>query len=152
MWLLLNKQKHVFRKLRQDKKWFVWEMVADLLGLLQLFPSMLRTKPLQINRIHVGWPTQRGSWAFPPSGGKAVMPRPADPRWDVAFSVAQLLPVLDYGKDPLVLRRIWMDISPTDNAAHISPIPHHSVVCFHLSLFQCPGLLQPEPSVPCHLV
>lgn len=161
MWLFLNKQNHVFGKLRQDKKWFVWEMVADLLGLLQLFPSVIRTKPLQINRIHVGWallPTQRGSRAFPPSGGKAVVPRPADPCWDVALSVAQFLPVLDYGKDPLVLRLIWMDVSLTDDAAHIkgisccSPVPHCSMVCLHLPLFLHPGLLQPESLAPCRLV
>lgn len=161
MWLLLNKQNHVFGKLRQDKKWFVWEMVADLLGLLQLFPSVIRTKPLQINRIHVGWaqlPTQRCSRAFPPSGGKAVVPRPADPHWDVALSLAWLLPVLDYGKDPLALGLIWMDVSLADNAAHMkgisccSPMPYRSVICLHLSPFPCPGLLQPEPSAPCRLV
>lgn len=161
MWLLLNKQNHVFGKLRQDKKWFVWEMVADLLGLLQLFPSVIQTKPLQINRIHVGWallPTQRCSRAFPPSGGKAVVPRPADPRWDVALSVARLLPVLDYGKEPLVLGLTWMGVSLADNAARIegiscrSAIPHHSVVCLRLSPFPRPGLLQPEPTAPCRLV
>lgn len=137
MWLLLNKQNHGFGKLRQDKKWFVWEMVADLLGLLQLFPSVIQTKPLQINRMHVGWallPTQRGSRAFPTSGGKAVVPRPADPHWDVALSVAQLLPVLDYAKDPLVLRLIWMDVSLADSAAHIKDVlcfsPIHFVVRF----------------------
>lgn len=161
MWLLLNKQNHVFGKLRQDKKWFVWEMGADLLGLLQLFPSVIWTKPLQINRIHACWallPTQRGSRTFPPSGGKAVVPRPADPRWDVALSVAQPLPVPAYGKDPLVLRLIWMDLALMDSEVHLksisccSPIPRCRAVCLHLSSFPCPGLFQPEPSAPCCLV
>lgn len=157
MWLLLNKQNHVFRKLRQDKKWFVWEMVADLLGLLQLFPSVVGTKPLQINQIHVGWallPTQRGGWAFPALVGKQLC-QGSLTHAEMLLCLAQPLPVLDCGLVlPISAETNLGDVSLADNAAHVkglsccSPTPHHSLVCLHFSPFPHPRLLQPWHLLP----